>query len=162
MVKGRLIAYTSDLGESFRPVVPRWVVRFAYGITWAYVGIDVAYNTAEEHVKGSAPMTVLRTAVHAATFQSIASVLVPSIVIHQVRGAPDPRPYLEFCFYILFSWMLALHLLHFLPTPPRTPAQNTFPQQIRRRSHCMSSYLLFICDSPQPLCSFTGGSHPTP
>lgn len=44
----------------------------------------MVYNTVEEHVKGSPPLTVLRTAVHAATFQSIASVLVPSILIHQV------------------------------------------------------------------------------
>lgn len=79
------------LGESFRPVVPRWMVRMAYGVTWAYVAVDVTYHTAEEHEKGSAPMTVLRTAVHAATFQSIASVLVPSIVIHQVtEGAFQP------------------------------------------------------------------------
>ena len=84
LVKGRMIAYTSDLGESFRPVMPRSLVRMAYGITWVYVGVDVAFNTAEEHVKGSPPLTVLRTAVHALTFQSIASVLVPSIVIHQV------------------------------------------------------------------------------
>ena len=85
-MKGRLIAYTSDVGESFRPVVPRSIVRLAYGVTWAYVGVDVAYNTAEEHLRGSSPITVLRTAVHAATFQSIASVLVPSVVIHQVRS----------------------------------------------------------------------------
>lgn len=93
LAKGRLVAYTSDMGESFRPIVPRWLVRAAYGVTWAYVAVDVTYHTAEEHVKGSAPMTVLRTAVHAATFQSIASVLVPSILIHQVRGLCDTPPH---------------------------------------------------------------------
>ena len=31
LVKGRLIAYTSDIGESVRPVVPASVVRLAYG-----------------------------------------------------------------------------------------------------------------------------------
>jgi len=51
LVKGRLIAYTSDIGESVRPVVPASVVRLAYGITWAYVGVDVVYNTCEEKAK---------------------------------------------------------------------------------------------------------------
>jgi len=83
VTKGRLVAYTSDIGESVRPVVPPWVVTAAYGITWAYVGVDVGLNTAEEHLKGSPPEVVARTAVHTATFQTIASVLLPSLIIHQ-------------------------------------------------------------------------------
>ena len=31
VTKGRLVAYTSDIGESVRPVVPPWVVTAAYG-----------------------------------------------------------------------------------------------------------------------------------
>ena len=83
LVKGRLIAYTSDVGESVRPVVPPSVVRLCYGITWAYVAVDVGYNGFEEHDKGSPPTTVARTVVHTTTFQVIASVLVPSLIIHQ-------------------------------------------------------------------------------
>ncbi|KAG6849661.1 hypothetical protein H0H93_006503 [Arthromyces matolae] len=33
----RYIAYTSDVGEAFRPVVPPWVVTAAYGISWLYL-----------------------------------------------------------------------------------------------------------------------------
>ena len=33
----RYLAYTSDVGEAFRPVVPRWIVRSAYGVSWAYI-----------------------------------------------------------------------------------------------------------------------------
>ena len=84
LVKGRLVAYTSDIGESIRPVVPPWLVRLCYGITWGYVAVDVTYNTAEEYLRGSPPEIVARTAIHAATFQTIASVLVPSLIIHQV------------------------------------------------------------------------------
>ena len=83
LVKGRLIAYTSDVGESVRPVVPPSVVRLCYGITWAYVAVDVGYIGFEEHDKGSPPTTVARTVVHTTTFQVIASVLVPSLIIHQ-------------------------------------------------------------------------------
>ncbi|GAB7362950.1 hypothetical protein MBLNU230_g3246t1 [Neophaeotheca triangularis] len=40
----RYVAYTSDIGESFRPVAhPNWV-RTAYGISWAYLMGDVGYE----------------------------------------------------------------------------------------------------------------------
>ncbi|KAG9246047.1 mitochondrial 18 KDa protein-domain-containing protein [Calycina marina] len=40
----RYVAYTSDIGESFRPVAhPRWVTA-AYGISWAYLLGDVSHE----------------------------------------------------------------------------------------------------------------------
>ena len=83
LVKGRLVAYSSDVGESVRPVVPPSVVKFCYGITWAYVAVDVAFNGYEEQRKGGSPTQVARTVVHTSAFQVIASVLVPSVIIHQ-------------------------------------------------------------------------------
>jgi len=83
LTKGRLVAYTSDVGESVRPVVPSYLVRLCYGLTWGYVGVDVAYNTFEEQQKGSPPEIIARTAIHATTFQVIASVGVPAFLIHQ-------------------------------------------------------------------------------
>mmetsp|Transcript_62304 Transcript_62304/g.148753 ORF Transcript_62304/g.148753 Transcript_62304/m.148753 type:complete len:261 (-) Transcript_62304:132-914(-) len=87
LTKGRLVAYTSDVGESVRPVVPPFVVRLCYGLTWGYVGVDVAYHTFEEQQKGSAMELVARTAVHATTFQVIASVAIPAFIIHQAVHA---------------------------------------------------------------------------
>ncbi|KAJ5895353.1 hypothetical protein N7495_007044 [Penicillium taxi] len=40
----RYVAYTSDIGESFRPVAHPWVVRSAYGISWAYLIGDVSHE----------------------------------------------------------------------------------------------------------------------
>jgi mitochondrial fission process protein 1 len=37
----RYVAYTSDIGESFRPVAHPWLVKAAYGISWAYLIGDV-------------------------------------------------------------------------------------------------------------------------
>ncbi|KAK9771260.1 putative Mitochondrial fission process protein 1 [Seiridium cardinale] len=37
----RYVAYTSDIGESFRPVAHPWLVRSAYGISWTYILGDV-------------------------------------------------------------------------------------------------------------------------
>ncbi|KAF2198368.1 hypothetical protein GQ43DRAFT_443417 [Delitschia confertaspora ATCC 74209] len=40
----RYVAYTSDIGESFRPVAHPWLVRGAYGVSWMYLTGDVAYE----------------------------------------------------------------------------------------------------------------------
>lgn len=40
----RYIAYTSDIGESFRPVSHPWLVRSAYAVSWTYILGDVAHE----------------------------------------------------------------------------------------------------------------------
>ncbi|KAM0275720.1 hypothetical protein ACHAQH_007480 [Verticillium albo-atrum] len=40
----RYVAYTSDIGESFRPVAHPNFVRAAYGISWLYILGDVSYE----------------------------------------------------------------------------------------------------------------------
>lgn len=40
----RYIAYTSDIGEAFRPLMNPAVVTAAYGISWAYIVGDVGYT----------------------------------------------------------------------------------------------------------------------
>jgi len=40
----RYVAYTSDIGESFRPVAHPWLVRTAYSISWAYLLGDVGHE----------------------------------------------------------------------------------------------------------------------
>jgi fission process protein 1 len=49
----RYFAFTSDLGEAFRPVVPIGMVRATYGISWIYVIGDVCYEGKKEKEKGS-------------------------------------------------------------------------------------------------------------
>lgn len=38
------VAYTSDIGESFRPIAHPWLVRSAYGISWSYLLGDVGHE----------------------------------------------------------------------------------------------------------------------
>jgi len=79
----RYLGYTSDIGESLRPVLkPQWVTYF-YGITWAYVACDCAYQGMKESDGGGDSTQVLRTVSKTFVFQSIASVAIPSILIHQ-------------------------------------------------------------------------------
>ncbi|KAF4471075.1 hypothetical protein FALBO_2006 [Fusarium albosuccineum] len=40
----RYVAYTSDIGESFRPVAHPNLVRGAYGVSWLYLLGDVSYE----------------------------------------------------------------------------------------------------------------------
>lgn len=40
----RYVAYTSDIGESFRPIAHPYLVRGAYGVSWAYILGDVSYE----------------------------------------------------------------------------------------------------------------------
>lgn len=44
MASHRYVAYTSDIGESFRPVVHPGIVRLGYGVSWGYIVGDVAYE----------------------------------------------------------------------------------------------------------------------
>ncbi|PPR03872.1 hypothetical protein CVT26_000870 [Gymnopilus dilepis] len=89
----RYFAYTSDVGEAFRPVAPPWVVTAAYGVSWLYVSGDVAYESYKAYHRGpspieaanfSEPTRITLAAVQRATFQSIASMGLPALTIHTV------------------------------------------------------------------------------
>ncbi|KPM45329.1 hypothetical protein AK830_g1131 [Neonectria ditissima] len=110
----RYVAYTSDIGESFRPVAhPNWV-RAAYGVSWAYLIGDVSYEgyksylhnqrvrnpevqltPREEKLAGLpagatqpgvvSPLDDYRTVmVQRALFQGLASMGLPAFTIHSV------------------------------------------------------------------------------
>ncbi|ORY05815.1 mitochondrial 18 KDa protein-domain-containing protein [Clohesyomyces aquaticus] len=40
----RYVAYTSDIGESFRPIAHPFLVRGAYAVSWLYLTGDVSYE----------------------------------------------------------------------------------------------------------------------
>ena len=40
----RYVAYTSDIGESFRPIAHPYMIKTAYGISWAYLIGDVGHE----------------------------------------------------------------------------------------------------------------------
>jgi mitochondrial fission process protein 1 len=40
----RYVAYTSDIGESFRPIAHPKLVKAAYGVSWLYLVGDVSYE----------------------------------------------------------------------------------------------------------------------
>ncbi|KAJ5480881.1 hypothetical protein N7539_006775 [Penicillium diatomitis] len=53
----RYVAYTSDIGESFRPVAHPWLVRSAYGISWAYLIGDVSHEGYKAYLRNRRALT---------------------------------------------------------------------------------------------------------
>lgn len=47
----RYVAYTSDIGESFRPVAHPYLVKGAYGVSWAYLIGDVGYEGYKAYIR---------------------------------------------------------------------------------------------------------------
>lgn len=47
----RYVAYTSDIGESFRPVAHPYLVKIGYGVSWLYILGDVSYAAWKVKVK---------------------------------------------------------------------------------------------------------------
>lgn len=102
----RYVAYTSDIGESFRPVAHPKLVTLGYGISWAYLVGDVAFESWKaklmqegKYRKGLKPWDTIPEAdqlaksqyndldwkligVKRAVFQSIASMGLPAFTIH--------------------------------------------------------------------------------
>ena len=83
--KIRYSAYSSDVGEAARPVAPKWVVNAAYGIVGIYIVGDISFECYNEKNKNNLEWTdwpVVRKGLHAATFQGIASLAIPTVLIH--------------------------------------------------------------------------------
>ena len=83
LANARYTAYSSDVGEAFRPMVPEGAVKATYGLAVSYILGDIGYTTWKEHEKGEKGEPV-RAFVHATVFQGIASLALPMFIIHQV------------------------------------------------------------------------------
>ena len=83
----RYIGYSSDIGEAFRPMVPPALVNASYAIAVGYIGADVAIHMLDEHEKTEGQKwhdeAVLREGIQTMTFQGLASLLIPAVVIHK-------------------------------------------------------------------------------
>jgi len=79
----RYTAYTSDFGESFRPLVHRRIVQTTYGISWAYVLGDVGWEGYKAHAhQKQPPREVAAVVTERLLFQSLASMIIPAFMIH--------------------------------------------------------------------------------
>jgi fission process protein 1 len=83
----RYLAFTSDFGEALRPVVSKAIVNSSYAVAIGYCFADVgweAYKLKKRNYlteKGE-PMSMTQCIVERSTFQAVASIAVPTLVVH--------------------------------------------------------------------------------
>ena len=78
----RYLAFTSDVGEAFRPIFPPRLVTTTYAISWLYCAADVAFYGYSDYKQGKDSSSITRTLVTRSVFQSIASMGLPALTIH--------------------------------------------------------------------------------
>ncbi|KAJ3415580.1 hypothetical protein HDV05_004631 [Chytridiales sp. JEL 0842] len=120
--QSRLLAYTSEIGEAFRPVIPKPIVNGAYAVSWAYVLADVGlegYKT-HTHTGGNKPIEVARTVLERGIFQSLASMVLPAysvhFLVHQSAKYFSKRPNVSPMLLRYGPTGVGLGLIPFLPT----------------------------------------------
>jgi fission process protein 1 len=87
----RYVAYTSDIGESFRPVAHPNIVRAAYGISWAYIGGDVFHEGYKAYVRNQKVLhPEKRDQRDEVELEVLQKVPIPSIV-EPVKGKEDAK-----------------------------------------------------------------------
>ncbi|KAA8914266.1 mitochondrial 18 KDa protein-domain-containing protein [Sphaerosporella brunnea] len=91
----RYVAYTSDIGESFRPVAHPYLVKGAYAVSWLYLLGDVANEGYKAYTRQHPPHQKVPPSVSPledyrvvmakrAVFQGVASMGLPAFTIHSV------------------------------------------------------------------------------
>mmetsp|Transcript_33490 Transcript_33490/g.48572 ORF Transcript_33490/g.48572 Transcript_33490/m.48572 type:complete len:196 (+) Transcript_33490:18-605(+) len=83
----RYLAFSSDFGEALRPVVSSRIVNASYSVAIGYCFADVFWEGYKHHKRGNItekhePLTLTQVVVERATFQAVASMIVPTIIIH--------------------------------------------------------------------------------
>ena len=83
LVRYRLVAFTSEVGESLRPLIQPWKVDLAYVVSWLYCIVDVVLSGIEASAAGWRTGAIARNVVHMVIFHSIATMLIPAVLIHE-------------------------------------------------------------------------------
>ena len=78
----RALAYTSEIGEASRPIVPKGIVNLAYGLSFGYVFADMAVKIHDVQTQGQEQM--LWTGIDSGIFHTSASIVTPAVVIHSI------------------------------------------------------------------------------
>jgi fission process protein 1 len=82
-IYSRYVAYASDVGEALRPVRSSGFVNGCYGVAISYVCADIGYSCWKENERNPGDWHKIgRTFAHATLFQGVASLLLPSLIIH--------------------------------------------------------------------------------
>lgn len=78
----RYVAYSSDIGESMRPVLRPWMVNATYGLAIAYVCGDAAMEVQRKQKLNLDNQVLIGTAAHKLVFHAAVSLILPAVIIH--------------------------------------------------------------------------------
>ena len=86
----RYVAYSSDVGESMRPVLRPWMVNATYGVAIGYVLYDAGTDVKRKADAGHSTEVLLATGTYKLVFHGLVSLAMPAVIIHSaVHQAHD-------------------------------------------------------------------------
>lgn len=112
--KAKAAAYASEVGESFRPVVPRTLVNSLYVVSVSYVLMDIIGRTYCVKDQGSDKMSIF--AFDTFLFHLFGSLILPAVFIHKLVKTTT-KGMVKYCpnYLRLHSWIPALLALGSVP-----------------------------------------------
>jgi len=87
----KVLLYTSDLGESSRPLISHHTVEALHFVTFAYIVGDVTYNAYHEYKQGGNTNEIAKVATRTFVFQTLASIVLPGAAIHHAMEFTERR-----------------------------------------------------------------------
>ncbi|XP_037918382.1 mitochondrial fission process protein 1-like isoform X2 [Hermetia illucens] len=82
----RYFGYANEVGEAFRPLIPRSIVRLSYGVAIGYVLADVGSKTKETYEGNKKVKNAAITALDVFLWQLFASVIIPGFTINRITA----------------------------------------------------------------------------
>ncbi|KAM8719957.1 hypothetical protein ACLKA7_006074 [Drosophila subpalustris] len=82
----RYMGYSNEVGEAFRPLVPKAIVAASYGMAIGYVCTDTFDKSLRENMSGASRREVTIAAADVFSWQMLASVIIPGLVINRITA----------------------------------------------------------------------------
>lgn len=82
----RYMGYSNEVGEAFRPLVPKAIVAASYGMAIGYGCTDTFDKSLRESRSGSSNREVAIAAADVFSWQMLASVIIPGLVINRITA----------------------------------------------------------------------------
>ncbi|XP_060663158.1 mitochondrial fission process protein 1 [Drosophila nasuta] len=82
----RYMGYSNEVGEAFRPLVPKSIVAASYGMAIGYVCTDTFDKSLRAQMAGSSQREVAIRAADVFSWQMLASVILPGLAINRITA----------------------------------------------------------------------------